>query len=396
MLVLYNKLTYQEVKRMEYTFYKGQKFRIYPTDEQIQFIRQNEGNARFVWNELREYLMNSYEKNKDFKFPSKNELTKMVTDLKKEHDFLKLSESSSLQFVAQTLHDTYVKFFEKKKGYPKPKQKGYSGSFTMKRNGNNIRKESNNFFKIPKVKGLVKSQRIKLDGKIKKATISFTPSGKYYLTVLVECESQTWTKTGDKIGIDIGLLDFVVLSNGIKEKMPRFHNQHKQKRVMWERKCARRRALAKKRLGDDWREAKNYQKARKMVAKYRNKEANQRKDFLQKLSTYLVKSYDVIIMEDIRSSNLMKNHKLAESIMRSAWRMFRDFLAYKCERYGKELILVNPKNTTRVCSSCGVNGGKKELSIREWQCQSCEELHDRDINAAKNILNKGLALNSQC
>lgn len=377
---------------MNYTFYKGQKFRIYPTDEQIQFIRQNEGNTRFVWNELRKYLKTNYETNKDFKFPSKHELTRMVTDLKKEHEFLKRSESSSLQFVAQTLHDTYVKFFNKKVGYPNKKRRKYSGSFTMKRNGNNIRKESNHFFKIPKIKGLLKSQRIKLDGKIKKATISFTPSGKYYLTVLVECESQTWTKTGDKIGIDIGLIDFVVLSNGIKEKMPKFHNQHKHKRLMWERKCARRRKLAKQRLGSDWRMSKNYQKVRQMVAKYREKEANQRKDFLQKFSTYLVRSYDVIAIENLKSSNLMKNHKLAESIMRSSWRMFREMLTYKCERYGKELIIVNPKDTTRICSNCGVNGGKKELSIREWQCQACKTKHDRDINAAKNILNKGLAL----
>ena len=377
---------------MKYTFYKGQKFRIYPTDNQIQFIHQNEGNARFVWNTLLAYLIESYEKDKNFKFPTKNELTRMIPSLKGKHEFLKYSESSSLQFVAETLHDTFVRFFNKKAGFPKFKRKNYSGSFTMQVMNNNIRKESNHFFRIPKINGLLKSQCIKLDGNIKKATISFTPSGKYYMTVLVECESQTFPKTGDKIGIDIGLIDFAVLSNGIKEKMPKFHNQHKYKRLMWERKCARRRALAKKRLGDDWREAKNYQKARQMVAKYREKEANQRRDFLQKLSTYLVRSYDVIAIENLKSSNLMKNRKLAESIMRSSWRMFRDMLAYKCERYGKELIVVNPKDTTRICSACGVNGGKKELSIREWQCQECYTLHDRDINAAKNILNKGLAL----
>nr|DAY18586.1 MAG TPA: endonuclease [Caudoviricetes sp.] len=377
---------------MKYTFYKGQKFRIYPTDNQIQFIHQNEGNARFVWNTLLAYLIESYEKDKNFKFPTKNELTRMIPSLKGKHEFLKYSESSSLQFVAETLHDTFVRFFNKKAGFPKFKRKSYSGSFTMKENHNNIRKESNHFFKIPKINGLLKSQRIKLDGKIKKATISFTPSGKYYMTVLVECESQTLPKTGDKIGIDIGLIDFAVLSNGIKEKMPKFHNQYKHKRLMWERKCARRRTLAKQRLGDNWRNSKNYQKARQMVAKYREKEANQRRDFLQKLSTYLVRSYDVIAIEDIKSSNLMKNLKLAESIMRSSWRMFREMLAYKCERYGKELIIVNPKDTTRICSACGVNGGKKELSIREWQCQACYTLHDRDINAAKNILSKGLVL----
>lgn len=377
---------------MSQTILKGQTFRIYPTEDQIQFIRQNEGNARFVWNTLRAYLIERYETDKQLKFPSKNELTKMVVALKKKHDFLTLSESSSLQYVARTLHDTFVKFFEKKSGYPKKKHKRYGGSFTMQCNYNNLRKESEHFFKIPKLNELIRSQKITLDGTIKKATIRFTPSGQYELTVLVECESQALPKTNDSVGIDVGLTDFVTLSNGIKEKMPKFYNQHKRKRLIWERKCARRRALAKERLGKDWRSAKNYQKARQMVAKYRQKEANQRYDFLQKLSTYLVKSYDVIVIEDIKSSHLMKNHTLAESIMRSAWRTFRDLLAYKCEWYGKTLRVVSPSYTSQQCSSCGSFEGKKALQVRQWQCTKCQVFHDRDINAAVNILNKGLAV----
>lgn len=378
---------------MKITYKKGIRLRLYPTYEVKQFIRQSEGNKRFVWNRLLKQLDKEFDEHKNdptYHFPSKFDLVKRVRILKQEHKFLYLSDASSLQHVAETLHDAFVAFFKKEKGRPQIKYRQYNGSFTMKCLNNNIRSISPHYWKLPKIKELVKVSNQRVEGTIKRVTISFTASGQYYLTVLVECESQAFPETGDNIGIDLGLTDFVTLSNGIKEKMPKFHNKYKGKRLMWERRCARRRKLAKKRLGDDWRSAKNYQKARRMVAKYRQKEANQRKDFLQKLSTYLVKAYDVIVIEDIKSSNLMKNHTLAEAIMRSAWRMFRDMLTYKCEWYGKTLKIVNPSYTSQQCSICKSFEGKKGLHIREWQCTQCQTIHDRDINAAVNILNKGL------
>lgn len=372
---------------------RGIKLRLYPTDELKQFIRQSEGNKRFVWNTLREHLNDLYEANKnnpDYKFPSKFDIVKMVKVLKENHPYLYLSESSSLQQVAESLYDAYVSFFKGTRKRPKRKYRSYKGSFTMKRNGDNIRKLSPSYLKLPKFKDPVKVSNQPIIGDIKRVTVSFTSSGQYYVSVLVESESQAITKTGDCIGIDIGLTSFITLSNGIKESMPKYHKELENKRIYWERRCARRLILAKQRLGDDFRDAKNYQKAREMVAKLRQKEANQRKDFLQKLSTYLVRAYDVIVIEDIKSSNLMKNHKLAESIMRFSWRMFREMLAYKCEQYGKQLIVVDPAYTTQECSSCGCNNGKQPLSVRQWQCNNCDIFHDRDINAAINILNKGL------
>lgn len=132
----------------------------------------------------------------------------------------------------------------------------------------------------------------------------------------------------------------------------------------------------------------NWQKAQKTKAVYQARVAFQRKDYLHKLTTHLVKQYDVIVIEDLRVKNLRKNHHLAKAIANASWSMFRQMLEYKCQWYGKKLIAVDPKNTSRICSKCGYNSGEKPLDIREWTCPKCKTHHDRDINAAINILNK--------
>ena len=132
----------------------------------------------------------------------------------------------------------------------------------------------------------------------------------------------------------------------------------------------------------------NWQKAQRAKAVYQAKVAFQRKDYLHKLTTHLVKQYDVIVIENLKVKNLQKNHHLAKSIANSSWSIFRQMLEYKCQWYGKKLIAVDPKNTSRICSKCGYNSGKKPLDIREWTCPKCQAHHDRDINAAVNILNK--------
>ena len=132
----------------------------------------------------------------------------------------------------------------------------------------------------------------------------------------------------------------------------------------------------------------NWQKAQRTKAVYQAKIAFQRKDYLHKLTTHLVKQYDVIVIEDLKVKNLQKNHHLAKAIANASWSIFRQMLEYKCQWYGKKLITVNPKNTSRICSKCGYNSGEKPLDIREWTCPKCQAHHDRDINAAVNILNK--------
>ena len=368
---------------------EGYKIRIYPNDEQKEFIHQSTGNVRFTWNQYLNMLNERYKNNSDLLMPSKFELMRLLPSFKEEFPFLKLSDASSLQFCVETLRDTFAKFFKRQCGYPKFKNKSYSESFTIK-NNKNIKRISKSYIKLPKI-GKLKCQPYNVKGRITKAIISYTSSGKYYLSIVMECESQTLPKTNEFIGIDLGLTHLAILSNGEKYKLPKYHNIHKTKRIQWEKKTARRCRLAKERLGKDWRQCKNYQKARQMVAKYREKEANQRHDYLHKLSKLLVERFDIIVLEDLKTSNLMKNHNLSESIMRSAWRTFRTYIKYKCVKYGKQIIIINPSYTSQQCSHCGHLDGKKTLEIRNWTCSNCGALHDRDINAAINILNKGLA-----
>ena len=135
----------------------------------------------------------------------------------------------------------------------------------------------------------------------------------------------------------------------------------------------------------------NWQRARQQKARYQAKVANKRKDYLQKITTELVRNYDVIVIEDLKTKNLLKNHCLAKSISNNSWYLFREMLEYKCKWYGKKLVIVSPNYTSQICSSCGYHSGKKPLAIREWTCPKCGTHHDRDINAAVNILNKGLS-----
>ncbi len=235
---------------------------------------------------------------------------------------------------------------------------------------------------------------------IKSVTIRRSPAGKYYAVLLIEDENQVFNKTQAKVGLDMGVADLIITSDSIKYKTIRFDKILAKKKLHWERKLARRRLLAikdrakTKKLGlvdpKDLGDYKNVRKARTMVAKYSEKIANQRKDYIHKITTQLVKDYDVITIEDLKSSNMLKNHKLSRAIANQSWRMIRTMLEYKCEWYGKKLIVVDPFKTSQYCSECGYDDGKHELNIRQWICPSCKSDNDRDINASKNILMKGL------
>ena len=242
------------------------------------------------------------------------------------------------------------------------------------------------------------------DVKIKRYTVLLEPTGKYYLSLQVEIsEPEKYSLTGKQVGIDVGVADLAILSNGLKYSS--FDSSYFEKKArIWQKKYSRRRHLAKLLVLQDKNKRvlcprslesfTNWQKAQKSKARCQAKIANQPKDYLHKLTTHLVKQYDVIAIEDLKTKNLQKNHHLAKSIANASWRMFRQMLEYKCEWYGKKPVAVDPKNTSRICSKCGYNSGAKPLEIREWTCSKCQTKHDRDINAAVNILHKA-KLNGQ-
>ncbi|WP_243674554.1 transposase, partial [Lentilactobacillus kisonensis] len=221
-------------------------------------------------------------------------------------------------------------------------------------------------------------------------------TGKFYAVLLVDTAIKQLAKTDKKAGIDLGVADLVITSDGIKHPTIRFDKRLSQKKRYWEKRLARRRRQAQQVIAwekhthiavpHELNDFKNYQQAKRMVAKYAEKIANQRQNYLHHLTKQLVIQYDVIKMEDLKTKNLLKNHKLARAIANQAWRALRAQLEYKCEWYGKQLITVNPRKTSQICSNCHYDCGKHALDIREWTCPSCGINHDRDINAAKNIL----------
>ena len=378
---------------------KGIKLRIYPDINQIKQIENNFGANRFVWNQMLAMQSDRYEFSKS-KLLTGFDMGNLLPTLKLEHTWLNDANAQSLQQTCSYLYKAYQKFFKKHAGYPKFKSKksGKQSYKVMKR----IHVKSRNLIKLPKL-GLVKYRgSIPFDNyKIKSATIKRVPSGKYYCSLLVEHENQVLPKTTKAVGLDLGLADLIITSDGRKYKTNRFDKQLAEQKHIWERKLSRRRLLAKQSIAEDrynkvinpreLNDFSNYVKARQMVAKYNEHIANQRNDYIHKITTELVRNYDVIVIEDLKTNNLLHNHSLARAISNQGWTEIRRQLEYKCAWYGKQLVIVNPYKTSQVCSECGYDDGKHTLDIREWTCPSCGTYHDRDINAAKNIRNLGLA-----
>lgn len=316
---------------------KGIKIKIYPNQEQIQFLEQNIGNARFVWNQMLNMWNTRYQNNPNLPALGKYDLSSLLPTMKKEYEFLKKSESTSLQFVCETLHGSFVEFFKKARRHPRFKsKKKATPSFTVKNNKNIELKK--NAIKLPKI-GWMKarwSDNVSFD-KIKQVTITRTPSGYY--------------------------------------------------------KASRRLRLAKEK-GTPLEEAKNYQKSKRMVAKYHEKIRNCRQDYLHKATKKIVIEYDFIAVEDLRIKGMLnkKNSKLNNhAIANQSWYELRTMFEYKSDWYGKTFVKVDPKYTSQDCSNCQKRTGpKNDLSVRQWVCPNCKTKHDRDINAGRNILNKAL------
>ena len=377
--------------------YKGIKLRIYPNLEQQHQIINRFGCCRFVWNQMLNMQIERYKNNPDSNFLNGFAMNLLLTQLKREHIFLRQADNTSLQDTCETLAVTFQRFFKHIGGYPKFKSRKYpKKSYKSKMIANNIRLVNDHYLKLPKL-GVMKFKGRLNTNKIKSATIKLSPAGKFYCVLLTECENQTlFDKTQQNVGLDMGVADLVITSDGVKYPTIRFDKILAHKKHYWEKRLARRRLQAQREMAWDKHnkvaeprvlsEFKNVEKARIMVAKYNDKIANQRQDYLHKITTSLVNQYDVIKIEDLKTKNLLHNHKLARAIANQSWRELRSMLEYKCEWYSKQLVIVNPRKTSQICSNCGYDDGKHTLDIRQWTCPQCHTHHDRDINAAKNIL----------
>src|SRR5699024_8865688 len=221
------------------------------------------------------------------------------------------------------------------------------------------------------------------------ATVRRNPSGKYFISILVETEVQPLDKTETSIGIDLGITDFAILSDGHKIDNNKFTIKMEKKLKKEQRKLSRR-ALHAKNNDINLMDTKNYQKQKIKVARLHEKVMNQREDFLNKLSTEIIKNHDVICIEELNTKGMLRNHKLAKSISDVSWSAFVMKLEYKAKWYGKQIVKISRWSPSRqICSECGHKDSKKSLEMRNWTCSDCHEHHDRDINASKNILAEG-------
>lgn len=380
---------------------KAFKYRIYPDAEQILLLNKTFGCVRFVYNHYLGKRIEAYkaeQKNMSYKACSAD-----LTKLKKELEWLREVDKFALQNCLRDLEDAYKNFFReikkgnKDQGFPKFKSKhSHNYSYTSNFTNNNIEikakeskytktgkfKKQNSRIKLPKL-GLVRiAYSRQFEGRILNATVSKTPSGKYYVSVCcTDVGNYNLPETNNKIGIDMGIKDFAVTSSGEKIENPKYLSKLEKKLKKEQR-----------RLSGKVKGSKNWHKQRVKLNRVHEKISNQRTDFLQKLSSRLINENQVICFEDLKIKNMLKDSNLAKSICDVSWSDFGAQLRYKSQWAGrKALQIMTFFPSSQLCSECGFqNPEVKNLSIREWVCPKCNSQHNRDVNAAKNILEEGL------
>ncbi len=361
---------------------KAYKYRIYPNKEQELQLAKTFGCCRFVYNQTLAYRKTAYEKEK--KSISKTDCNNYCNrELKKEYQWLKEVDKFALTNAIYNMDSAYQKFFKENASYPKFKSKydnhkSYTTNFT---NGNIALDFCNEKIKLPKLKEIKAKIHRNFTGQIKSATVSQVPSGKYYVSILVETEYIKKPDVTSKVGLDLGIKDLYITSDGKKYENPKVIKKYERKLIKLQRQ------LSHKEKGSN-----NYQKKRKQLALCHEKIANTRKDYLHKISSEIINENQVIVSENLQIKNMVKNHNLAKSITDVSWYELTRQLEYKAKWNGRIYVKIDSfYASSQLCSSCGYqNKETKDLSVRQWKCPKCKEIHDRDINAAKNILTQGL------
>ena len=365
---------------------KAIKIRLYPTKDHIFYLNKLFGCSRYIYNRCLEYKISTYETEK--KSTSLSDTSKVLTSLKGELSWIKDSHSKVLQQSLINLETAYKNFFRDKKGYPKFKAKHNNQSVRFPQDAiiglegnriNIIRPLSNIHFKCSRSdeRYLNKNQKM-----IKSGTLSRNKSGQYYFSILIDKPNKVMTPATGVIGLDLGIKDFIVTSEG-----QRYENLKSIRNNETKIKRLHRRMSLKQKKG------KNRNKARIRYAKFHNKIRNQKEYYLHSVVNQLLSENQTIVMEDLNVSGMLKNHKLAKSIQELSLNKFKTILKYKSEWYGRELIFVNRFfPSSKLCGECGYKNTELTLKDREWVCPECGSVHDRDLNAANNIKSEGIKI----